>query len=147
MPASNNNQDYTTIIYQLDEVKKTFRQYKRQGQIPQKFVKVNHFPELIRIEKNNGYNTFSGFNNLLRLRDATNWSACTRLGLKPIGISNFYCTDLLVENKKILCIVCYSRDSQLTELSIFPEFYSCQKSELTEIIKELAQSIVHKKGI
>lgn len=145
MPFSINNQEYISIIYQLDKVKKTFRQYKRQGL--QQSVKENLFPELIRIEKNNGYNTFSGFNNLLRLRDTSNWSVCTKLGLKPTGTSSFYHTDVFVGNKRNLCIVWYPKDCQLTEFSIFPKFYPCEKSELAERIKELAQSIAHKKGI
>jgi hypothetical protein len=148
MPVSKSNyQNYTTIIYQLDEVKKTFRQYKKQGQELQQTVKEDFFPGLIRIEQNNGYNTFSGLNNLLRLRDASNWSVCTKLGLKPTGISNYYSTNIFVENKKKLCIVCYFKDNQSVELNVFPEFYPCKKSELTEKVKELTQSIAHKKGI
>ncbi|ALR29404.1 hypothetical protein ATE47_02130 [Chryseobacterium sp. IHB B 17019] len=139
MPVSNNNyQDCTTIIYQLDEVKKTFRQYRKQN--IQSTEKDDFLPELLRIEKNNGYNTYSGFNNFLRLRDASNWSVCTKLGLKPTGISNYYSTDIFVENKKKLCIVCYLKDNQSVELNVFPEFYPCEKSELTEKVKELAQS-------
>jgi hypothetical protein len=147
MPVSNNNyQNQITIIYELDEVKKTFRQYKRKEGL--KPVGKDHcLSEFLRIEKNNGYNTFSGLNNLLRLRDASNWSVCTKLGLKPTGISNYYSTDVFVENKKKLCIVCYFKDNQSVELNVFPEFYPCKKSELTEKVKELTQSIAYKKGI
>ena len=151
MPATNNNQNHITIIYQLDEVKNTFRQYKRQRQGLQQSVKGNLFPELIRIEKNNGYNTFSGFNHLLQLRDAANWCVCTRLGLKPTGISNLYYTDLFIENRKVLCIVFYPKENgtinETVELNIFPKFYPCEKSKLSEKVKELVQTIAHKKGI
>ncbi|MGE8535093.1 MAG: hypothetical protein ACN6OJ_10970 [Chryseobacterium sp.] len=149
MSASNNNQNHITIIYQLDEVKKTFQQYKKQ-EIQQ--TKESHFlPDFLRIEKNNGYNTCSGFNHLLRLRDASNWSVCTRLGLKPTGISNLYYTDLFIENRKVLCIVFYPKENgtinETVELNIFPKFYPCEKSKLSEKVKELVQTIAHKKGI
>ncbi|MEY8761670.1 hypothetical protein [Chryseobacterium tongliaoense] len=51
MPVSNNNyQNQTTIIYRLDEVKKTFRQYKRKEDL--KSAGKNHFlPEFLRIER------------------------------------------------------------------------------------------------
>ncbi|MDR6405883.1 MULTISPECIES: hypothetical protein [Chryseobacterium] len=144
MPVSNNNyQDCTTIIYQLDEVKKTFRQYRKQNIQP--IGKDDFLPELLRIEKNNGYNTYSGLNNFLRLRDASNWSICTKLGLKPTGISPFYCTDVFVENKKVLCIVCYPKESLTIELSIFPGFYPCEQSKRMEKAKEMVHSIIHKK--
>ncbi|WP_080780571.1 hypothetical protein [Chryseobacterium phocaeense] len=144
MPYLTKNR-YQTIIYSLDEVKKTFRQYRRKDL---NSTRKDHFlPELLRIEKNNGYNTFSGFNNLLRLRDASSWSVCTRLGLRPTGVGNFYCTDVIIEERKLLCIVYYSKDNQFIELSIFPEFYPCEKSVFKEKIIRIVQSVAHKKGI
>lgn len=150
MPVSNNNyQDHRTIMYQLDQVKKTFRQYKRHNVVP--IGTDDSLPEFLRIEKNNGYNTFSGFNNLLRLRDASNWSICTRLGLKPTGTDNFYYTDLIIANRKVLCIVFYPKKSmtinETVKLHIFPKFYPCEKSNFSEKLKELTRSIAHKKGI
>ncbi|TLX24668.1 hypothetical protein FE904_14950 [Chryseobacterium indologenes] len=137
MTASSN---YETIIYQLDEVRKTFRQYKNRKVT--KSVSTIVLPEVIRLEKNNGYNTFSGHNNLLRFRDASNWSLCTKLGLKPVGISHFYFVDLFVENKKVLCLIYYPREAQIIELIIVREFYPCKKSELAEKIKGIVQSIM-----
>lgn len=151
MPVSNTHyQDQKSIIYRLDEVKKTFRQYKKADTSPnvKDHSEKDHFlPEFLRIEKNNGYNTFRGFNNLLRLRDASNWAVCTRLGLQATGISHFYCTNLFIENKKVLCIVYYPKDNQAIELSIFPKFYPCEKSDFSEKVKEAVQSIAHKKEI
>ncbi|AZB18274.1 hypothetical protein EG352_11050 [Chryseobacterium indologenes] len=132
--------NYQTILYQLDEVRKTFRQYKK-GEVT-KYVKTITLPEMIRLEKNNGYNTFTGFNNILRLRDASNWSLCTKFGLKPVGISHFYVVDLFVENKKVLCLIYYPREAQIIELIIVREFYPCKKSELAEKVKDAVQSIV-----
>lgn len=144
MPIPNNN--YQTIIYRLDEVKKTFRQYKRQCNI-QSTVESHFLPEFLRIEKNNGYNTFSGFNNFLRLRDASNWSLCTKLGLRPTGINHFYSTDLFIENDRLLCIIYYPKEGQSIELYVFREFYPCEKSGIPERVKEITQSIAHKKGV
>jgi hypothetical protein len=149
MPVSNNNyRDRTTIIYQLDQVKKTFRQYKRHSVIP--IGTDDSLAEFLRIEKNNGYNTFTGFNNLLRLRDASNWSTCTRLGLKPTGTVNFYYINLIIANRKVLCIVYPKKSSTINdavELHIFSKFYACEKSNFSEKVKELTRSIAHKKGI
>lgn len=144
MPVSENNH-YPTIVYRLDEVKKTFRQYKRKNSYS---TGKDHFlPELLRIEKNNGYNTFSGFNRLLRLRDASNWSVCTRLGLRPTGFHDFYSIALFINNTKILCIVYYLKENLTIEISLFPKFYPCGKLEFETKLKELVQSMVHKKGI
>ncbi|RKT01037.1 hypothetical protein [Chryseobacterium defluvii] len=144
MPISNNN--YRTIIYKLDEVKKTFRQYKIQDDI-QPTIESHFLPELLRVEKNNGYNTFSGFNNLLQLRDVSNWSLCTRQGLKPTGINHFYSTDLFIENDRLLCILYYPKEGQIIELNVFREFYPCKKSGIPERVREITQSIAHKKEI
>lgn len=144
MPASENNQ-YPTIVYSLDEVKKTFRQYKRKD--PHSTTKDHFLPEVLRIEKNNGYNTFSGFNHLLRLRDASNWSLCTRLGLKPTGFNDLYSITLFVNNAKLLCIVYYAKEDLSIEISLFPKFYPCEKLEFETKLKALVQSMACEKGI
>ncbi|GEN74213.1 hypothetical protein CLA01_42850 [Chryseobacterium lathyri] len=144
MPVSENNH-YPTIVYRLDEVKKTFRQYKRKDS--HSTGKDYFLPELLRIEKNNGYNTFSGFNHLLRLRDASNWSVCTRHGLRPTGFHEFYFIALFINNAKILCIVYYPKEDPSIEISLFPKFYPCGKLEFETKLKELVQSMTHKKGI
>lgn len=140
MSDSNNNQDYTTIIYKLDEVKKTFCQYKKQSE------EKSFLPEFLRIEKNNGYNSFSGRNNLLRLRDVSNWSLCTQLGLNPSGINYFYHIDLWQDTIKVLCIVHYPREAQYLKMILFHTFYPCPKIEYNERIKDVLNSIAHTEG-
>jgi hypothetical protein len=133
MPASNNHP--VIIIYQLDEVKKTFRQYKRKDIKPNR--KDHFLSELIRIEKNNGYNSFTGMSNLLRIRNTSNWVKCTVLGLRPTGTANFYYTGLLVKSGNALCIVHYELSNEEIEIRIFPEFYPCAKHDLHTRIREI----------
>ena len=71
--------DHYGMVYLLDEVKKSFRQYKLSN-----YEKIA-FSELIRTEKNNGYNSTTGAENLLKIRDTTNWSKCTITGLRPLS--------------------------------------------------------------
>ncbi|MET3537272.1 hypothetical protein [Chryseobacterium limigenitum] len=141
MPVSNTHyQDQRTIIYRLDEVKKTFRQYKKTDTPPnvKDYSEKDHLlPEFIRIERNNGYNTFSGLNNLLRLRDASNWAKCTVLGLRPAGTANFYYTNLLIKSGNALCIVYYELSNKEIEIRIFEEFYPCPKHDLHTRISEI----------
>jgi hypothetical protein len=133
MPASNNHP--ITIIYQLDEVKKTFRQYKRKDTEPD--GKDYFLPELIRIERNNGYNSFTGMNNLFRIRNTKNWTKCTVLGLRPSGMTNFYYTGLLIKSGNALCIVYYELSSKEIEIRILEGFYPCPKDDLHTRIREI----------
>ncbi len=135
MPVSKNSLNHCTIIYHLDEVKKTFRQYRKQ-------TKENLLPDLIRIEKNNGYNTFSGCNNLLRLHDKSNWYACTILSLKPVGIKDFYYANVFADDIKTLCIISSSKENHNIKLYIFPSFCLHVKTESKEKIIEIIQSIL-----
>jgi len=136
MPISNTHyQDQKTIIYGLDEVKKTFRQYKRENIQPS--GKDYFLPEFLHIEKNNGYNSFSGANNLLRIRDTSNWAKCTVLGLRPAGIANFYYTNLLIKSGNALCIVYYEFSNKEIEIRIFEEFYPFPKHDLHTRISEI----------
>ena len=64
--ATNYIPDHYGMVYKLDEVKKSFRQYRLSN-----YEKIA-FSELVRTEKNNGYNSTTGAENLLKIRDKTN---------------------------------------------------------------------------
>lgn len=89
------------LIYVLDEVKKTFIQYRLYS------TESNPLSELIRIEKNNGYNSATGANNLLRIKDSKHWNKCQLSALHPTEIKGFYYTYLPVKSIKSLCVIHY----------------------------------------
>jgi hypothetical protein len=133
MATKNNNSCRYHLIsftYELGEVKNTFREYKQCSS------EESLIPELIRIEKNNGYNTFSGANNLLRFRDAKNWQKCTRVDLRPTGSPSLYYTDVFVRNTKALCMVYYPKISQTLKIYIFPAFYPCPRNDFRRCLNE-----------
>ena len=121
--------DNYKLIYLLDEVKKTFAQFKLHS------AEKDLLPELIRLEKNNGYNSITGANNLLRIRNATNWTKCTLTGLRPTGTPNFYYADLPIKGKKSFCVVYLPEDLQSIEVRITPQFYP--KPDLTKTLNQI----------
>lgn len=110
--------DNYKLVYGIDTVKKTFRQYLlNSADIP------GLLPDLIRIEKNNGFNSISGAENLLRIRNATNWTKCTLTGLRPTGTANFYYSDLPINGVKSLIVVFIPDDWETLVLRVCKQFY------------------------
>ena len=110
--------DTYKLTYKLNDVKKTFRQYQiESAEIP------NLLPDLIRTEKNNGFNSITGADNLLRVRNATNWNKCTLTGLRPTGTPDFYYSDLPVNGVKSLIVVFIPPDAESMVLRVCKQFY------------------------
>ena len=126
--------DTYKLTYTLDEVKKTFAQYKLQT------AEKELLPDLIRIEKNNGYNSITGANNLLRIRNATNWTKCNLTGLRPTETANFYYSDLLIKGVKSLCVVQYDPATDIIEIRVVPQFYPYVKPELLKLTNEIIKN-------
>jgi hypothetical protein len=123
------------MVYKLDEVKKSFRQYKLST-----YEKIA-FSELIRTEKNNGYNSTTGAENLFKIRDTTNWSKCTITGLRPTETPNFYYADLPIKGKKSLFVAYISEDWESVFIRICPQFYPYNATERNRIVKHLIDLI------
>ena len=123
--------DHYGMIYKLDEVKKSFRQYKLS-----KYEKIA-FSELIRTEKNNGYNSTTGADNLFKIRDTTNWNKCTYTGLRPEGTPGFYYADLKVKDKKSLFVVYIPEDWERIYIRICPQFYPFNTTDRQRIVREI----------
>ncbi len=123
--------DTYKLTYTLDEVKKTFAQYKLQT------AEKELLPELIRIEKNNGYNSITGANTLLRIRNAPNWTKCNLTGLRPTETANFYYSDFLIKGDKSLCVVYYDPETEKIIIRIAPQFYIKSKTEREKLINEI----------
>jgi hypothetical protein len=133
--ATNYIPDNYGMVYKLDEVKKSFRQYKLST-----YEKIA-FSELIRTEKNNGYNSTTGAENLFKIRDTTNWSKCTITGLRPTETPNFYCADLPIKGKKSLFVAYISEDWESVFIRICPQFYPYNATERNRIVKHLIDLI------
>jgi len=111
------------LIYKIDKVMKTYTQYTLLN------CEKPLLTELIRIEENNGYNSISGANLLLKIRNASNWKNCSITGLRPTKQSNFYYADLLINKKKSL-IICYlSTDRETIKILVCPEWYPFNQRE------------------
>ena len=110
--------DNYKISYLLTETKKTFKNYEQQTA-----EKPHLLPETVRIVKNNGYNSITGAENLLRIRNATNWNKCTLTGLRPTGTPNFYYCDLPVNGVKSLIVVNVPPDAESIVLRVCKQFY------------------------
>lgn len=124
------------LSYELDDVKKTFRQYRlKTAEIP------DLLPDLIRLEKNNGYNSTTGADNLLKIRNASNWTKCTLTGLRPTGTPNFYYSDLPVNGVKSLIVVFIPDDWETVVLRVCKQFYPHQNPTLrTKIVNEIIKN-------
>ena len=133
--ATNYIPDNYGMVYKLDEVKKSFRQYKLST-----YEKIA-FSELIRTEKNNGYNSTTGAENLFKIRDTTNWSKCTITGLRPTGTPGFYYADLPINGKKSLFVAYIPEDWESVFIRICPQFYPYNATERNRIVKHLIDLI------
>lgn len=129
--------DHFPMFYTLDEVKKSFRQYKLF-----KYEKIA-FSELVRTEKNNGYNSTTGAENLFKIRDKSNWSKCTITGLRPAGMPDFYYADLKVKEKKSLFVVFIPEDQETIYIRVCPQFYPFNAAERQRIIKEIIKVMLN----
>ena len=109
--------DNYKLTYSIDEVKKTFAQFKLQS------AELPLLTDVIRLEKNNGYNSITGADNLLVIRNATNWTKCTRAGLRPTGTPNFYYSDLPVNDVKSLIVVFIPDNTETVTLRVCKQFY------------------------
>lgn len=120
-----------SLNYIEDVVKKSFRQFQ--------LVKTQGFllPDLIRIEKNNGFNSISGANILLRIRNASNWRNCELLGLRPTETPNFYYAGLSIKGAKSLCVVLYEPKLQTIGIKVAPKFYPLHIPDLTLIVNDI----------
>ena len=133
--ATNYIPDNYGMVYKLDEVKKSFRQYRLSN-----YEKVA-FSELVRTEKNNGYNSTTGAENLFKIRDATNWSKCTITGLRPTGTPGFYYADLPINGKKSLFVAYIPEDWESVFIRICPQFYPYNATERNRLVKRLIDLI------
>jgi hypothetical protein len=133
--ATNYIPDNYGMVYKLDEVKKSFRQYRLSN-----YEKVA-FSELVRTEKNNGYNSTTGAENLFKIRDATNWSKCTITGLRPTGTPGFYYADLPINGKKSLFVAYIPEDWESVFIRICPQFYPYNATERNRLVKHLIDLI------
>lgn len=126
--------DNYKLVYGIDTVKKTFREYLLQSA-----DRPGLLPDLIRTEKNNGYNSISGADNLLRIRNTNNWTKCSLAGLRPTGTPNFYYSDLPVNGVKSLIVVFIPEDWETVVLRVCKQFYPHVPTDrqriTTEIIK------------
>lgn len=121
-------------VYSLDEVKKTFAQYRLQTS------EKDVLPELIRIEKNNGYNSITGANTLLRIHNGNVWSKCTLTGLRPTETDDFYYSDLPVKGVKSLCIVKYQPDCEGIEIRVCKQFYPHNATDRSRLVNAIIQN-------
>lgn len=133
--ATNYIPDHYGMVYKLDEVKKSFRQYRLSN-----YEKIA-FSELVRTEKNNGYNSTTGAENLLKIRDKTNWSKCTITGLRPTGTPGFYYADLPINGKKSLFVAYIPEDWESVFIRICPQFYPYNATERNRLVKHLIDLI------
>ena len=129
------NPDNYKLIYRIDTVKKTFRQYLLQSA-----DRPGLLPELIRTEKNNGFNSITGAENLLAIRNATNWTKCTRGGLRPTGTPDFYYSDLPINGVKSLIVVFIPDDWETVVLRVCKQFYPHTPADRQRIIKEIIKT-------
>lgn len=121
-------------IYSKDIEKKTFIQYQL------KETQKELLTELIRIEKNNGYNSITGADNLLRVRNMPNWTKCLLTGLRPTGTPDFYYSDLLIRNVKSLLVVYLPPDYDRIEIRTAPQFYPHNATDRTRIVNEIIKN-------
>lgn len=126
--------DSYKLAYLHDVTKKTFAQYRLTN------AEKPLLPDLIRIEKNNGYNSITGANTLLRIRDGSNWSKCTLTGLRPTETPNFYYSDLPVNGTKSLCVTRYIPESEIIEIRVCKQFYPHTPTDRARLVKHLIQN-------
>lgn len=135
---SNHLPDSYLMSYQLNEVKKSFIQYKLSS-----YEKIA-FSELIRTKKNKGFNSSTGAENLLKIRDKTNWAKCTYTGLRELETSNFYYGDFKIKEKKSLVVVYLPKDGEHIYIRICPQFYPFNDKERQRIVSEIIKKMISK---
>lgn len=128
--------DNYKLTYSLDEVKKTFRQYRLH---PVAFA-PDLLPDLIRTQKNNGYNSITGAENLLIIRNANNWTKCTLTGLRATGTPNFYYSDLPVKGVKSLVVVNLPNGGETVILRVCRGFYPYTPADRHRITNEIIKN-------
>lgn len=129
------NPDNYKLIYRIDTVKKTFRQY-----LLQRADRPGLLPELIRTEKNNGFNSITGAENLLRIRNANNWTKCNLAGLRPTETDNFYYSDLPINGVKSLIVVFIPDDWETVVLRVCKQFYPRIPADRQRIINQIIKT-------
>ena len=127
--------DHYGMTYVIDDVKKSFRQYRLST------CQKIKLTDLIRTEKNNGYNSTTGAENLLKIRDKTNWSKCTITGLRPDNSNRFYYGDLPINGKKSLMVCHFTDDWETIHIRICPQFYPMNSTDRNRIILEMINKI------
>ncbi|MDP9961270.1 hypothetical protein [Chryseobacterium lathyri] len=135
--ATTHTPDHYSMIYTLDEVKKSFRQYKLS--IYEKIA----FSEMVRTEKNNGYNSTTGADNLFKIRDTSNWSKCSITGLRPTKTPNFYYADLKIKEKRSLFVAYIPKDWETIYIRICPQFYPFNLNDRFRIVNEIINIMNH----
>ena len=123
----------TTFIFDIE--KKTYAQFRESDTSAKKLL-----PSLIRLERNNGYNSITGANLLLRIRNANNWSKCTITGLRSTDNEMFFYSDLPINGKKSLCVVKYPPDGQTIEIRVCRQFYPMNPTDRARLVKHLVQN-------
>lgn len=129
------NPDNFKLVYGIDTVKKTFRQYLLKSADRPGFL-----PELIRTEKNNGFNSITGAENLLRIRNANNWTKCNLAGLRPTATPNFYYSDLPINGVKSLIVVFIPDDWETVVLRVCKQFYPRIPADRQRIINQIIKT-------
>lgn len=126
--------DHYELTYVLNQEKKTFRQYLiGHAEIPL-------LTDLIRIEKNNGFNSITGAENLLRIRNSSNWCKCTLTGLRSAGTPNYYYADLPIKGVKSLCVILYNPHDEVIRIKVTPQFYPVNKGVLGQIVNGIIKT-------
>lgn len=124
--------DSYKLTYALDEVKKTFHQFTLHSA-----EMLGLLPHLLRLEKNNGFNSITGADNLLRIRDTTNWTKCTLTGLRPTETPDFFYSDLPVNGSKSLIVVHIPNGGETVILRVCRGFYPFTPADRKRIINHL----------
>ena len=124
--------DSYKLTYALDEVRKTFHQFTLHSA-----ELLGLLPHLIRLEKNNGFNSITGADNLLRIRNANNWTKCTLTGLRPTETPDFFYSDLPVNGSKSLIVVHIPNGGETVILRVCRGFYPVTPADRKRIINHL----------
>ncbi|MFN3021547.1 hypothetical protein ACK1KB_11270 [Chryseobacterium sp. TY3] len=127
--------DNYRLTYTLETVKKTFHQFTLHSA-----DRTGLLPDLIRLEKNNGFNSITGADNLLRIRNANNWTKCTLTGLRPTGTPDFYYSDLPVNGVKSLVVVHLPNGGETVILRVCRGFYPYTPADRQHIVNEIIKT-------
>ena len=126
--------DNYRLNYAFELSKKTFTQFELI------YAEKDLLTPIIRLEKNNGYNSIRGADNLLRIRDKTNWSKCTLTGLRPTETPRFYYSDLPVNGVKSLIVVHIPANAENMFLRVCKQFYPQNPTQRAQIIREIIKN-------